>query len=110
MKVMKKLLISIVFVIPIGIMCSSAGEWIPRTKSIETVGTVKSLRMPFASTGKAEMVMVFKKGVYTLWRCEQSIVDNYPSLGLTGKTYRYFVYKNEKPADQKYLWLLLVQT
>jgi len=93
---MKKLILSILLLIPVGLMSISAGELSPRNKNNEPAGTVKILKMPFASVGKTEMELVFRKGAYSLWRCEESFVDKYPTKSLTGVNYRYFVYKNEK--------------
>jgi hypothetical protein len=93
---MKKLILSIIFLIPFGLLSLNAEGLSPDKTNVESAGTLKMLKMPFASTGKATMELVYKNGQYSLWRCEESAVDQYPGKGLTGKTYNYFVYKNEK--------------
>jgi hypothetical protein len=42
------------------------------------------------------MELVYIKGDYSLWKCLDTLVDKYPQDSLTGKSYKYFVYKNEK--------------
>ena len=56
----------------------------------------KVLPMPYSTMKKASMEMIAKKGQYALYRCQDSVVDKYPGQALTGKTWHYFVYKNNK--------------
>ena len=79
---MKKLFLSIIFLIPFGLLSLNAGGLTPNTNSVETAGTSRMLKMPFASTGKAAMELVYVNGQYSLWRCEDSAVDQYPGTGV----------------------------
>jgi hypothetical protein len=93
---MKKFASLLIVIAVAGSLSLTAGELSPKTKNQLSVGMVKSLKMPFSSSQIVEMELVYTKGNYSLWKCEDAAVDKYPQDRLTGKTYKYFVYKNEK--------------
>lgn len=93
---MKKFASLLIVIAVAGSLSLTAGELSPKTKNQMSVGMVKSLKMPFSSSQIVEMELVYTKGNYSLWKCEETLVDNYPQDRLTGKSYKYFVYKNEK--------------
>jgi hypothetical protein len=93
---MKKFASLLIVIAVAGSLSLTAGELSPKTKNELSIGMVKTLKMPFSSSQKVEMELVYTKGNYSLWKCEDSCVDKYPENRLVGKSYRYFVYKNEK--------------
>jgi hypothetical protein len=93
---MKKFASLLIVIAVAGSLSLTAGELSPKTKNQMSVGMVKSLKMPFSSSQIVEMELVYTKGNYSLWKCEDASVDKYPQDRLAGKSYRYFVYKNEK--------------
>jgi hypothetical protein len=56
----------------------------------------QNLNLPWANNSAVVMDKVISKDEYTLWRCESNNVKNYPGQNITGKSYNYFVYKNNK--------------
>lgn len=91
---MKKLIITGTLLLFLGVSSIYSTESNLGKNKTLNIGTVKSMFLPFSTYGKAEMELVYTKGKYSLWRCKDEFVDNYPSNSLTGKKYKYFVYKN----------------
>jgi hypothetical protein len=72
---------------------------VPKTKNYDSESNIKieSYRfLPYAKTDMVKMQKVFTKGDYTLWKCQADVVTTYPADNITGKTFNYFVYKNNK--------------
>lgn len=94
---MKKSIIILVLSISITLTGHSANN--PSLSDIRLDATVvvsKKLHNPYSSFKKTEMVKVYEKGSYSLWKCPIVLIDKYPNTNiLFGKTYSYFVYKND---------------
>jgi hypothetical protein len=94
---MKKLALTIALLSIAGIigLFANPQELTSKFENSLTV-TVKKLSMPYSSVGKIEMEKVYQKGNYVLYRCQENVVDKFPGANLAGKTFKYFVYKNNK--------------
>ncbi len=91
---MKKLIIRSALLLFMGVSGIYAKEMNPGKNNNLNTGAVKTMYLPFSTYGKAEMELVYTKGKYSVWRCKEEYVNNYPGNSLTGTTYKYFVYKN----------------
>ncbi|HOZ30646.1 MAG TPA: hypothetical protein PLL66_06985 [Bacteroidales bacterium] len=91
---MKKLIITGSIILFLGTSAIFANEMNPGNNNNLTAGTVKALYFPYSTNIKVDMELVYTKGKYSLWRCKDEYVDKYPGNELTGKNFKYFVYKN----------------
>ncbi len=53
-------------------------------------------KLPYSSTGNAQMQLVISKDEYSLYKCPSNMVTNFPGNNITGNKYNYFIYKNGK--------------
>ncbi len=66
------------------------------TPSIYEIGSNAKLMLPWADNSPVNMVKVYSKGEYSIWKCKSQNVTRYPGKNIKGEEYNYFVYKNGK--------------
>ncbi|MBN2779400.1 MAG: hypothetical protein JXR36_17345 [Bacteroidales bacterium] len=90
---MKKSLISILIVVVFAASSFAANKSETSSPKMESQN-VSVQFLPYANNGAVLMEKVISKGEYTLWKCPDQYVTNFPGQSITGKNFHYFVYKN----------------
>ena len=84
------------FAVLLSIVILSVTSLFANTEPMSNIDSEKKIRVPWANATEVNMQEVFSKGSYSLWKCPSELIDNYPGEKITGISFNYFVYKNNK--------------